>query len=82
MTFAQLQAFAESKDQSVIRIALTREGARRLVSEYVAAETRICSCCGTPRNEFDPVAHLSVPSRVNPLASAAAVNLRKERSMP
>lgn len=35
MTFDQLQKFADSKDDHIRQVALTREGARRLLAEHV-----------------------------------------------
>ena len=71
--FQRIRARYEGCDIAAVRMTAVQ----KLEQGFDALEARLARCTCEPRDEFDVVAHLSQASRLNPLAAAAAVNLRK-----
>ena len=71
----QLEALA-SGPAYLPSIAVTRDFLRAVLTHIRTVENRPCSQCEELKT-FDLEAHLSHPSRINPLAAAAAIHLVK-----
>lgn len=75
-TRAEGQPWAAMRTEDVDAMATTIRKLQGRIMELENAQM-LCSCCQEALT-FDVCKHLSAPSRLNPLASAAAVNARKE----
>lgn len=68
-----IENLARDEGPHIERVSVPKVLLRQIIAALEAKP--VCQCC-EDQGRLDLVAHLSEPSRLNPLAAAAAVNVR------